>query len=129
MVAIPDSHRDLIEASPHMTLVTNGADGYPQATLVSFVADEDVLKVSLGSGRQKLKNMMQDPQVTIFFVDPANAFRTLEIRANATIEPDPDWVFADRLGANYDTNLRDWSPPGEGRYVVSFEPVKVNTFG
>ena len=129
MSAVPESHRDLLEINSNMMLATNGADGYPQVTLVSFLFEDDLFKVSLGSGRQKLKNMVRDSRVTIFFLDPNNAYRTLEIRADATVEPDPDFTFADRLGAKYATNLRDWSPPGESRFLVSFAPKKVNTYG
>jgi hypothetical protein len=63
-------------------------------------------------------------------MDPANPYRTLEIRARAEIEPDPDYVFADRVGAKYGgADIRTMDQPGETRVVVTFVPVKVNTFG
>ena len=46
------------------------------------------------------------------------------------VEPDPDYVFADRIGARYGgADLRQNDGPGDSRVVVSFPPVKVNTFG
>ena len=130
MTSIPESHADLIEKSQILTMATNGADGYPQVTAMWFLNDNGTIKVSLNTSRQKVKNMRRDPRVTLFFVDPENPYRTLEIRANATMEDDPDYAFADTIGAKYGgANLREMDKPGESRLIVTFEPVKVNTFG
>jgi hypothetical protein len=86
--------------------------------------------MSLNTTRQKVKNLMRRPESTLFFMDPANPYRTLEIRARAEIEPDPDYVFADRVGAKYGgADVRTMDQPDETRVVVTFVPVKVNTFG
>ena len=87
---IPASHRDLL-GSPIVTLATAGPDGFPQVTAVWFLVDDDgTVAVSLNTSRQKAKNLERDPKATLFFVDPANPYRTLEIRALAEITPDPD---------------------------------------
>ena len=103
----------------------------PQVTASWFVAEEDgTVRMSLNTNRQKVKNLMRRPESTLFFIDPANPYRTLEIRARAEIEPDPDYVFADRVGAKYGgADIRTMDQPGETRVVVTFVPVKVNTFG
>lgn len=131
MITIPTTHIDLIENGQVVTLATVGANGYPQVTATWFLLDTDgKIRVSLNNARQKLKNLARDPHATLFFIDPANPFRTLEIRANATIESDPDYRFADKVGAKYGgADLRTMDGPGETRSVVTFEPVKVNTFG
>lgn len=130
MTAIPDWHADLLEKNQILILSTNGADGFPQTTALWFLVEDGVVKASLNTARQKTKNLTRDPKVSLFFVDPANPYRTLEIRANATVEPDPVYAFADKVGAKYGgANLREMDGPGERRVVVSFEPVKVHTFG
>jgi PPOX class probable F420-dependent enzyme len=131
MSMIPESHADLIEKNPILVLGTNGADGFPQITALWFLVDDDgSIKVSLNTLRQKTKNMVKDPRVTLFFVDPDNPYRTLEIRANASIEADPDYAFADRVGAKYGgADLRNMDGPGQSRVVVTFENLKANTFG
>lgn len=130
MADIPASHADLLENSQIVILGTNGADGFPQITAIGFVVEDGVVKTSLNTTRQKTKNLTRDPKVSLFFVDPASPYRTLEIRANASSEPDPDYVFADKVGAKYGgADLREMDKPGESRVVVSFEPVKVNVFG
>jgi hypothetical protein len=73
---------------------------------------------------------MRRPESTLFFIDPANPYRTLEIRARAGIEPAPDYVLADQVGAKYGgADVRTMDQPGETRVAVTFMPVKVNTFG
>ncbi len=129
MSAIPASHADLLEGQI-VILTTNGPDGYPQSSAVWFLNDGGLVKISLNDARQKTKNLRRDQRATLFFVDPANPFRTLEIRADARIESDTDYDFADKVGAKYGgTDLRNMDGPGQHRVVVSFEPVKVNTFG
>jgi PPOX class probable F420-dependent enzyme len=130
LTEIPESFRPLVEAPGVATLVTNGANGYPQATAVWYLLDDDGdLKISLNTTRQKAKNLLRDPKCTLFFVDPANPYRTLEIRANAELTPDPDKAFALRAGAKYGADPRENDRPGESRAIVTLHPVKVNTRG
>jgi PPOX class probable F420-dependent enzyme len=131
MATIPASHRDLLDTAPVGIVATVGPDGVPQVTASWFLAEEDgTVRMSLNTARQKVKNLMRRPEGTLFFLDPANPYRTLEIRARAEIEPDPDYVFADRVGAKYGgADPRTMDQPGETRVAVTFVPVKVNTFG
>jgi hypothetical protein len=65
--------------------------------------------------------------VAIHVQDPANPVRYLEIRGDATIDADPEYVFADRVGAKYGgVDLRQMDRPGESRVVVTITPVRVN---
>lgn len=129
MANIPDSHRNLITDSQVVILATNGPDGLPQVTATWFLWEDDTLKLSLNTARQKVRNLRQDPALTAFFVDPASPYRTLELRGTITIEGDPDLAFADRVGEKYGTNLRKMDEPGESRVVISLNIKKVNTFG
>lgn len=129
MANIPDSHRNLITDSQVVILATNGPDGLPQVTATWFLWEDDTLKLSLNTARQKVRNLRQDPALTAFFVDSASPYRTLELRGTITIEGDPDLAFADRVGEKYGTNLRKMDEPGESRVVVSLNIKKVNTFG
>jgi len=130
MPPFPESHQDLLNAEVAM-LATLGPDGYPQVTALWFLFDDDsTLKLSLNTTRQKVKNLQRHPECTLFILDPANPYRTLEVRARAQITPDAEYAFAKKLGAKYggvdfSTNDR----PGETRVVVSLQPVKVNTWG
>jgi PPOX class probable F420-dependent enzyme len=128
---IPESHCDLLETNQVAIVATIGPDGAPQVTASWFLADEDgTVRMSLNTARQKVKNLMRRPESTLFFLDPANPYRTLEIRTRAEIEPDPDYVLADKVGAKYGgADVRTMDQPGESRVAITFVPVKVNTFG
>jgi PPOX class probable F420-dependent enzyme len=129
MTTFPESHQDLLKANVAV-LATVGQDGYPQVTALWFLFDEGAIKLSLNTVRQKVKNLQAHPECTFFILDPANPYRTLEVRARAEITPDLDYVFAKKLGAKYggvDLSTRD--RPGETRVVVSLQPIKVNTWG
>lgn len=131
MAIVPESHLDIIGSSQIVTIATNGADGRPQVTAMWFLADDvGNVTLSLNSSRQKTKNLQRDPRATLFFVDPANPYRTVEIRATAKIAPDPDYVTAAAVGAKYGgADLREMDKPGESRVAVTFDVEKVNTFG
>ena len=129
MATVPASHADLIEKNQILIMATNGPNGFPQVTAMWFLHQDSMLRVSLNDTRQKTRNLLNDQKVSLFFVDPENPYRTLEIRAIASVDPDPDYVFAAEIGAKYSANLREMDPPGELRVVVTFDPVKVNTFG
>lgn len=127
---IPESHKDLLTA-PVAVLATNGADGFPQVSALWFMYDDDGgLRISLNTTRQKVKNMQKRPEVSFFILDPANPYRTLEIRARAEISPDTTGEFATKLGSKYGgVDVRSNDRPGETRVVVTLNPIKVNTWG
>ena len=126
MATIPDSHRDLLDA-PVATLATVGADGRPQLSAVWFLADDEGVRLSLNNSRQKTKNLTNNSAATLFILDTANPARYLELRGNATVTPDEDYAFADKVGAKYGgVDLRNMDQPGQSRVVVTIDPVRVN---
>ncbi|HWD53344.1 MAG TPA: PPOX class F420-dependent oxidoreductase [Acidimicrobiales bacterium] len=125
MVSVPDSHRDLLEAQV-ATLATVGRDGRPQLSEVWFLAEDDRVRISLNTSRQKTKNLRRDPICTLLILDLAKPHRYLEIRADAVVEADDDYQFADRVGAKYNSDLREHDQAGVSRVVVTLVPVKIN---
>src|SRR5450755_3898635 len=125
MPEIPSSHRDLLDGQ-FATLGTVGSDGRPQLTEVWFLADGDTIGISLNTARQKTRNLMASPAVSLFLLDLANPYRYLEIRGDAEISPDEDYSFAGRVGAKYHSDLREHDKPGESRVIVTIRPVRVN---
>lgn len=123
--SVPESHLDLLGADTAV-LATVGPDGRPQLTAVWFLAEDGTVRLSLNTSRQKVKNLRSDPAVTLFVLDPAAPTRYLEIRGDAEITDDPDYAFADRVGAKYSADLRAFDGPGATRVVVTVRPVRVN---
>ena len=130
MSTIPESHQDLLDKCQVVILGTLGPHGEPQVTALWFMEENGVLRMSINSARQKLKNLQADPRASAFFIDPTNPYRTLELRGEVSIEPDPDYAFATKVGARYGgANLREMDKPGETRSVVSFDVKRATVFG
>jgi PPOX class probable F420-dependent enzyme len=125
MTAIPASHRDLLDGQ-FATLATIGPDGRPQLSEVWFLAEGDTIGISLNDARQKTKNLRANPAATLFLLDLAVPYRYLEVRGDAQITADDDHAFADRVGAKYQSDLREHDQPGESRVIVTIRPVRVN---
>lgn len=124
---VPSSHHDLLDAAWATALVTLDDRGRPQTTAVWYLADAEdgQLKTSTSDARVKFRHLQANPEVDLFIVDPANMFRTLEIRATASATLDVDLVTAKKIGAKYDSDVTNFDQPGDQRYSVVFDVRKV----
>ena len=77
---IPESHRDLLEDAVIVALATLMPDGQMQVTPVWCSYDGTHIIVNATADRQKHKNMVEHPQVTVMAFDPKDQFRYLEVR-------------------------------------------------
>jgi PPOX class probable F420-dependent enzyme len=121
---VPESHRDLLDAQ-FATLATIDDAGFPQLTEVWFLHEDGDVKLSLNRARAKTRNLERRPECSLFLLDLGNAYRYLEIRGRARLEPDADGAFAARVGAKYGADLQAYDGPGETRVVVTIEPVRI----
>ena len=129
MTTIPDTHRDLLDA-PIAVLGTVGPSGRPQLSAIWFLAEGDTVKLSLNTSRQKVKNLQANPACSLLIVDPANPYRTVELRGDAQIAADPDYEFAKKVGAKYGgADLSEHDGPGDLLLVVTIVPTRVAVWG
>ncbi len=126
---IPSSHVDLLEAPIPVSIATVGPTGHPQVTAIWVLAEGDNVVTSLVGVRQKLKNLEARPQATVFVIDPQNPYRTLEVRGDVTIEPDPELTTLKRVLAAYGTDLESFPGPLEDRNTVTLRPTHVVALG
>lgn len=129
MITVPETHRDLAAAPGIASLSTVGSDGTPQVTAVWFLAEGDVIRASLMTTRQKYKNIVAHPKATLFIIDPTNPYRTLEIRAEATIEESPDLALFKRIIRHYGQDPATYPAPTEGRVVLTLTPTRIVALG
>lgn len=123
---VPSTHTDLVERPLIATLTTVGANGQPQSTAVWFRGGEDgTFEVSITTQRQKYRNLSANPKATLFVIDPDNPLRTLEVRATATLVPDPEKSLIRALAERYGTPAEPLlGLPGD-RVVVSLAPSRI----
>ena len=123
---VPESHRDLLQAPLTATLTTVDSHGRPQSTAVWFLVDDDgQLKSSVTSDRQKFKNLERNPNCDLFIIDPVNPYRTLEVRAEAQLEADPDKASVRKFARAYGVDEEMLLHAGEDRHVVVYRPRRI----
>lgn len=83
----------ILDAADDLTIATNRADGYPQATVVSFVNDGMSIYFGTWAKSQKAQNIGRDPRVSIAITDPYkswNDIKGLSIGGRARRLKDPE---------------------------------------
>lgn len=126
----PADKLDLLERPIVVTLVTVMPDGQPQATPVWFHWDGTHVWINTARGRQKDRNMLERPKVSILSVDPENPYRYLEVRGvvdQVTEEGGVDHI--NFLSGRYtgDSDYYGRNPAGknkETRVIFKIKPVK-----
>ena len=113
-------------ANPTAVLATNGHDGHPQLTAVWYIVEDDRICISITESTRKAKNLAADGRCSVLIFHPETPNYYAEIRGIARIESDHDYVFADRLGRRYDTDMRSFDSADTRRLLAAIEPLKVN---
>ena len=126
---VPESHAGLLTQPLVGVFTTIGVDGLPQSTALWYLLDDGDLKISVRSDRQKLKNLSANPRAALFIFDPSTTLRTLEIRGDVEIHPDPDKREAERFAASYGRAPSVWDPEGATRSLLILRPHRIVTLG
>jgi PPOX class probable F420-dependent enzyme len=86
-VAIPASHLDLL-TRPICGVLTTMGGGQPQSSLVWVDWDGACARVNTSLERQKGRNLVANPKVSLLVVDPDNTGRYLQVRGDAELVTD-----------------------------------------
>ena len=102
-VAIPASHLHLLTRPICGVLTTMGGDGQPQSSLVWVDVDPDgaCAQVNTTLERQKGRNLVANPRVSLLVVDPDNPGRYLQLRGHAELIFDGALEHLDKLTRSY----------------------------
>jgi PPOX class probable F420-dependent enzyme len=102
-VAIPASHLDLLTRPICGVLTTMGNDGQPQSSLVWVDVDPDgtCARGNTTPERQKGRNLVANPKVSLLVVDPDNTSRYLQLRGHAELVFDGALEHLDALTRSY----------------------------
>lgn len=132
---IPDSHRDLLDGPIIVALGTVMPDGTVQITPVWCSYDGEHIVVNATATRQKHRNMVARPNVTIMAFDPIDQFRYLEIRGVVEeITSDGGGESMDALSLLYTGEHKRYgieAPPREEdeRVLYKIKPARVDHRG
>jgi len=84
-VAIPSSHVDLLERPIVGVFTTMGLSGQPQSSLVWVDHDGETARINTTLERQKGRNLVANPRVSLLVVDPDDTGRFIQIRGDAEL--------------------------------------------
>lgn len=129
--AVPDSHRDLLDAEGFAHLASIGPDGEPQSHPVWYDVDDGLLRISTTKDRQKYRNVRRDPRVAVSILDPDDPYRYLEVRGEVVeFTDDPEKKYIDHLAGKYlgqeEYPAKD---PGLDRVTLGIEAHHTTTMG
>lgn len=115
-VEVPESHVDLLVRPMFAHLATVRPDGGPQTQVMWFAWDGERIRMTHTNGRQKFRNLNEEPRVALSIEEPGNPYRFLEVRG--VVES----IEADDAEASFYASL-------QRRYGMSFPitdaPVRV----
>jgi hypothetical protein len=113
MSIIPPQYTDILHSKALAHVATIGPKGEPQSTPVWFDFDGTYVRFSQTKARQKYRNLQRDPHIALSIVDPANAYRYIEIRGKVIrFDEDPNLQFINSLAKKYliSTNILGTAP-------------------
>jgi PPOX class probable F420-dependent enzyme len=123
---IPESHRDLVEDKNFAQVAVVMPSGSLANNIVAFNWDGEYVRFSTIKSRQKYKNLVNDQRVALCIVDPANAWRYLEIRGRVKLEDDEDRAFINSIAKKYmNVDEYPYDQPGDERVTFTVIPSRV----
>lgn len=105
-LSIPASHLDLLTRPICGVVTTIGVDGQPQSSLVWVDVDDGYPRINTTLERQKGRNMLANPKVSLLVVDPDNIARFIQIRGEAELLIEGAREHLDALTRKYTTHPR-----------------------
>ena len=133
MEQVPPEFRDLFEGETFANLATKMPDGTPHVTPVWVDMDEKgYVRVNTARGRQKERNVTDDPQVGLDVLDPEDPYRYVSVRGEVEEVTEEGAVeHIDALARTY-FDVEEYPHHGEERgprVLVRIRPERVVTSG
>ena len=103
---VPADHLDLLTRALCGVFTTMGSDGQPQSSLVWVDFDGECATVDTTLERQKGRNLLDDPRVSLLVVDPDDTARFMQIRGDVELVTDGALEHLDALTRRYTRHPR-----------------------
>jgi PPOX class probable F420-dependent enzyme len=127
-ITFDEATRGLLDKKNFAVLSTLDREGRPQSSVIWYKREGDTIVFTTTDGRQKARNLQRDPRVSVLVWDIENPYRTVEIRGNVELVPDPERALSKELTLKYLGTDPPEDPPGHSRLIVSVLPEKVVSF-
>lgn len=120
--------RRILDGKNFATIATIGPDGAPQASVVWVKREGNTVLFSTTTGRQKARNLISDPRISVSLFDIENPYMSVEIRGTAELVVDEGKKLPYELSHKYLGEDPPPSEPEEVRFIVRVTPQKVIGF-
>ena len=118
-IKLPDSAKKLLQDKAYGHVVTVGANGRPQTTMVWVDAEGDEVLFNTAEGRKKQQNLRRDPRVIVSVQDRNNPQAYLLVHGTATITESGADAHIDKLAKRFlGAEKYPYRQPGEKRVIV-----------
>ncbi len=127
-ITFDEATRTLLDGRNFATVATLNPDGGPQTSVVWILREGDTVVFSSTADRQKARNLVRDPRVSLTVFDTANPYRTVEMRGVAEVVEDHGLALQREVSHKYLGRDSPPDPAGVVRVAIRVTPHKVRGF-
>src|SRR5215510_5789460 len=126
-IKLPEMAKKVLQDKAYGHVMTFGANGRPQVTMVWMDADGDEVLFNTAEGRKKPQNLRRDPRVVISVQDRNDPQAYMVVHGTATLTEAGADAHIDKLATRFlGGHKYPYRQPGEKRLLVR---VKVDRLG
>ncbi len=128
-IALPEPVRKVLEDKAYGHVITFGANGRPQVTMVWLDVEGDEVLFNTAEGRVKPKNLRRDPRVIISVQNRNDPQSYMVLHGTATITEAGADAQIDKLAKRFlGVDKYPFRQPGEKRLIVRVKVDKIGGF-
>ena len=128
-IKLPESARKVLQDKAYGHVVTLGAGGRPQVTMVWVDAEGDEVLFNTAEGRKKAQNLRRDPHVIVSVQDRTDLQAYMLIHGTATVTEAGADAHIDKLAKRFlGADKYPYRQPGEKRLLVRVSVDRLGGF-
>jgi len=129
-IKLPDSVKRILQDKAYGHVITYGAGGKPQVTMVWVDHEGDEVLFNTAEGRLKPKNLLRDPRVTISVQDRNDPQSYMVFHGTASISEAGADPHIDKLAKRFlGVDKYPFRRPGEKRLIVRTTVDRIGGYG
>ena len=129
-IVLPQSVKRILEDKAYGHVITSGASGKPQVTMVWVDVDGDEVVFNTAEGRLKPKNLRRDPRVVVSVQDRNDPQSYMVFHGKASITEAGADAHIDKLAKRFlGADKYPFRRPGEKRLIVRVKVDRIGGYG
>jgi PPOX class probable F420-dependent enzyme len=126
-VPIPPRAAEILATRPIGYMATMRPDGRMSVVPVAVIYDGEAVRITSVKARRKIRNLEQDPRITVCVPHPENSQAYVEIRGTAELADDTDRSFVNAMAKDWmGMDEYPYDQPGDERVTITVHPEVVS---